>query len=116
MQKPFAANSMPTMAPTATVTPVTSTSNTATETRVTAATSSQFEPLSSFKEPSTSTILVNAISSEILNVPKIAPMQEGSHSSTPMARKRPASNTSPESSKVYSIYTKSCILTYCLFS
>ncbi len=101
---------MPTMAPTVTVTPVTSTSNTATKTRtttITAATSSQ--PPSTFKEPID--LLPNYIPKGNTNS-----TWERSPYSTPMARKRPASNTLSESSKVSSIYTISSALTDCSFS
>ncbi len=106
----FAANSMPTMATTTTVTPVTSTSNTATKTlttTITAATSNQ--PLSSFKEPSTSTILINALPRGTLNiglpstiVPKTntTSTREGNQSGAPMVKERPGSNTLPGNSEV----------------
>ncbi|XP_064392799.1 uncharacterized protein LOC135340388 isoform X3 [Halichondria panicea] len=107
VERAFAANIiMPTMATTATVTPATSTATKTLTTTITAATSNQ--PLSILKEPSTSTILINALPRGILNfglpstiVPNrnINRTREENHSSTPMARKRPANNTSPESSK-----------------
>ena len=102
---------MPTIATNAAVTPVTSTSNTATEktltTTITAATSSQ-----SLKDLITFTA-VQALPSGIFGLPptnvktNINSTQEGGQSSAPIAKKRPASNISPESSKV-SLAKKLC--------